>query len=156
MFWPVGTGDSTTVVVDDGVVMQVDLHDLAKADSDENPEVAVVDRLVDALPIVDGEPYLATFVLTHADKDHCLGFADLLAKVRIGELWSTPRLWREYNDPDAPELCADAIAFREESERRIEVTRAAVSVGGAQGVAIGFSSWIRHRSQLSRVRRSPG
>jgi beta-lactamase superfamily II metal-dependent hydrolase len=133
VFWPVGTGDSTTVVVDDGVVMQVDLHDLAKADSDENPEVAVVDRLVDALPIVDGEPYLATFVLTHADKDHCLGFADLLAKVRIGELWSTPRLWREYNDPEAPELCADAIAFREESERRIEVTRAAVSVGGAPG-----------------------
>lgn len=109
VFWPVGTGDSTTVVVDDGVVMQVDLHDLAKADSDENPEVAVVDRLVDALPIVDGEPYLATFVLTHADKDHCLGFADLLAKVRIGELWSTPRLWREYNDPDAPELWTSAL-----------------------------------------------
>lgn len=130
VFWPVGTGDSTTVVVDDTVVLQVDLHDLAKADSDTNPEVAVVDRLVEALPVVDGEPYLATFVLTHADKDHCLGFADLLSQVRIGELWSTPRLWREYNDPDAPELCADAVAFREESERRIDATRLAVSIGG--------------------------
>lgn len=130
VFWPVGTGDSTTVVIDDTVVLQVDLHDLAKADSDANPEVAVVDRLVEALPVVDGEPYLATFVLTHADKDHCLGFADLLSQVRIGELWSTPRLWREYNDPDAPELCADAVAFREESERRIDATRLAVSIGG--------------------------
>lgn len=129
VFWPVGTGDSTTVVIDDLVVMQVDLHDLAKADDETTPEVAVVDRLVEALPLVDGEPYLATFVLTHADMDHCLGFADLLDKVTIGELWSTPRLWREYNDPDAPDLCSDAIAFREESERRITATLEAVNAG---------------------------
>jgi len=97
VFWPVGTGDSTTVIVDDEVVLQVDLHDMAKADDDNNPEVPVVDRLADALPQVDGKPYLAVFALTHADKDHCLGFADLLGQVQIGELWSTPRLrelWR--------------------------------------------------------------
>lgn len=131
VFWPIGTGDSTTVVIDDEVVMQVDIHDMAKADDEATPEVAVVDRLVEALPVVDGRPYLATFVLTHADKDHCLGFADLLEQVHIGELWSTPRLWREYNDPDAPELCADAVAFREESERRIAATMEAVSAGSA-------------------------
>lgn len=130
VFWPVGNGDSTTVVVDDRVVVQIDLHDMDKADDDANPEMAVVDELVAALPKVDGRPYLAVFALTHADKDHCLGFADLLAKVQIGELWSTPRLWREFNDPDAADPCADAIAFREESERRIEVTRAALAAGG--------------------------
>jgi hypothetical protein len=117
------------VVVDETVVLQVDLHDMAKADDEENPEVAVVDKLVDALPTVYGEPYLATFALTHADKDHCLGFADLLSKVHIGELWSTPRLWREFNDPDAPDPCPDAVAFREESERRIEATKAAIDAG---------------------------
>lgn len=131
VFWPVGTGDSTSVVVDDTVVVQVDLHDLAKALDEENPEVAVVDRLVDVLPIVDGAPYLAVFVLTHGDKDHCLGFADLLERVTIGELWATPRLWREYNDPDAPELCTDAVAFREESERRIQKTLHAIAAGDA-------------------------
>lgn len=131
VFWPVGNGDSTTVVVGGDVVLQVDLHDMSKADDDANPEVAVIDELVAALPTVDGEPYLAVFALTHADKDHCLGFADLLTKVRIGELWSTPRLWREFNDPDAADPCADAIAFREESERRIEATRAALAAGGA-------------------------
>ena len=107
VFWPVGTGDSTTVIIDDEVVLQVDLHDMAKADDDETPEVPVVDRLVEALPQVDGEPYLAVFALTHADKDHCLGFADLLEKVRIGQLWSTPRLWREFNDPDAEDPCPE-------------------------------------------------
>lgn len=129
VFWPVGTGDSTTVVVDDLVVMQVDIHDMAKADEEDTPEVAVVDRLAEALPVVDGRPYLSTFVLTHADKDHCLGFADLLDQVKIGELWSTPRLWREYSDQDAPELCSDAVAFREESERRIAATMNAVNAG---------------------------
>ncbi|AND15259.1 hypothetical protein [Rathayibacter tritici] len=130
VFWPVGNGDSTTVVVDDLVVLQVDLHDMAKADDEATPEVAVVDRLIEALPVVDGVPYLATFALTHADEDHCLGFADLVDQARIGELWSTPRLWREYNDPDAPDLCSDAVAFREESERRIAATMAAVNAGG--------------------------
>lgn len=129
VFWPVGTGDSTTVVVDDDSVLQVDLHDMAKADDDENPEVPVIDRLVEALPIRDGRPYLAVFALTHADKDHCLGFADLLDKVHVGELWSTPRLWREFNDFEVEDPCEDAIAFREESERRIEATRRAVAAG---------------------------
>jgi hypothetical protein len=83
VFWPVGTGDSTTIVVDDEIVMQVDLHDMDKADDDANPEVPVIDRLVEALPTgEDGRPYLAVFALTHADLDHCQRFEDLLSKLR--------------------------------------------------------------------------
>jgi hypothetical protein len=67
VYWPVGTGDSTTLVIDDEIVMQVDLHDLAKASDENDSAIAVVDRLVEVLPVVDGMPYLATFVLTHID-----------------------------------------------------------------------------------------
>jgi hypothetical protein len=130
VFWPVGTGDSSTVVVDEHTVIQVDLHDLAKADDDDTHEVPVVDLLVEALPEGDdGRPYLAVFVLTHADKDHCSGFAELLDQVTIGELWATPRLWREFDEPDAPELCKDAKAFQEESIRRVDATKEAVAIG---------------------------
>ncbi len=128
VFWPVGTGDSTTVVVDDQIVVQIDIHDLLKADDDDTPEAAVVDRLVEVLPVVDGTPYLAVFVLTHADQDHCRGFADLLAGVRIGELWATPRLWREFDDPDAV-ICDDARAFQKEAERRVAAVEQAVTEG---------------------------
>ena len=31
MFWPVGTGDSSTIVVDEGHVIQVDLHDIMRS-----------------------------------------------------------------------------------------------------------------------------
>lgn len=129
VFWPVGTGDSTTFVVDDEVVVQVDLHDLAKADEDDTPEVAVVDKLIEALPTRDGRPYLAVFVLTHADQDHCRGFQDLLSEVTIGELWATPRLWREYDEAGSEGICEDAQAFHEEARRRVAETRTAVTNG---------------------------
>jgi hypothetical protein len=130
VFWPVGTGDSSTVVVNEKVLIQVDLYDLAKADDDDTHEVPVVDLLADALPDgKDGKPYLAVFVLTHADKDHCSGFKELLDRVTIGELWATPRLWREFDQPDAPELCKDAKAFQEESVRRVEATKKALADG---------------------------
>jgi hypothetical protein len=111
--------------------MQVDLNDRGKADDDETPEVPVVDLLVEALPVGDdGVPFLAAFVLTHADKDHCSGFKDLKEKATIGELWATPRMWREYlDDPTAPELCEDAKAFHEEVVRRVEAVKQAVDAG---------------------------
>jgi hypothetical protein len=130
VFWPVGAGDSSTVVVSDEVVMQVDLNDRAKADDEENPEVPVVDLLVESLPEgEDGRPFLSAFVLTHADQDHCSGFRDLMRKATIGELWATPRMWRELaDDPDAV-LCEDAQAFHEEVVRRVEAVKKAVAAG---------------------------
>ena len=150
VFWPVGTGDSTTMVIDEEVVMQIDLHDMAKADEEDTPEVPVVDELAESLPTLNGKPYLAVFALTHADKDHCLGFADLLEKVTIGELWATPRLWREYTDnPEGDGLCADAQAFQAEAERRVDATRKAVAASGEPGsgdriVVIGYDGETKH------------
>jgi hypothetical protein len=128
VFWPVGTGDSTTVVVDDQHVLQVDIRDMDAADEEDATVTPVVDRLVEHLPTRDDEPYLAVFALTHGDADHCTGFADLQDRVRIGELWATPRLWREYLESDV-ELCEDAKAFQAEVERRVATTLKAVRAG---------------------------
>lgn len=128
VFWPVGTGDSTTIVIDDEHVIQVDLHDMAVADDDGAVVAAVIDRLVEVLPRRGDRPYLAAFILTHADMDHCLGFADLLSKVTIGELWVTPRLWREYTEHDLP-LCPDAEAFHKEAKRRVAAAEKAIAAG---------------------------
>jgi len=128
VFWPVGTGDSTTIVIDSEHVVQIDLHDMAMADDDDAIVAAVIERLVEVLPQRDGRPYLAAFILTHADQDHCLGFADLLEKVTIGELWATPRLWREYTENDLP-LCEDAEAFHQEAKRRVAATEKAAAAG---------------------------
>lgn len=118
VFWPVGNGDSTTISIDGEAVLQVDLNHLGCSEDDEDKREPVVDRLVECLPKRNGKPYLAAFVLTHPDRDHCCGFADLLRRVDIGELWFSPRVFGEYKD----ELCDDAQAFRKEALRRRDKT----------------------------------
>lgn len=118
IFWPVGCGDSTTVVISDNEVLQIDLNDTAIAEAKDNEKIPLVDELVAKLPRKDGKPYLSCFVLTHPDEDHCRGFADLLKRVTIGELWHTPRVFREYHK----DQCDDAKAFRKEAKRRVAAT----------------------------------
>jgi hypothetical protein len=117
IFWPVGTGDSTTLVIKPGkIVMQIDLHHLAKADDEDSPEWPIIDHLVKLLPKRNGWPYLALFVLTHPDQDHVRGFKELLSRVLIGEIWHTPKIFRDQADEEA--MCEDAKVFREEAHRR--------------------------------------
>ena len=118
VFWPVENGDSTTVVIDAETHLQVDLNHLEKAEDDDEAAWPVIDELVERLPKVDDRPYLSAFALTHPDQDHCRGFEELLKEVDIGELWFTPRIFREYNK----DLSDDAEAFKKEAERRVEKT----------------------------------
>jgi hypothetical protein len=118
IFWPVGTGDSSTLVLKPGeLVMQIDLRHLEKADDEDESEWPIIDYLVKVLPKRNGKPYLAVFALTHPDKDHVQGFAELLRKVHIGELWHTPKIFRDHEDDDEA-MCDDALAFRKEAHRR--------------------------------------
>ena len=119
--WYVGAGDSLTVLSGhegSGVelVLQVDLNHLSAGEDDDEPHVPIIDQLAEILPEVDGRPYLAAFVLTHPDQDHCRGFERLLDEVLIGELWVTPRIFDEYKT----DLCEDATAFRKEADRRLK------------------------------------
>lgn len=140
IFWPVGTGDSISIVIQDGIVLQVDLRDLNDADNSDSDRIALVDQLAENLPKIDGKPYLSAFALTHPDLDHILGFEELLERVTIGELWFTPRIFIE-NDQD---LCDDAIAFKKEAERRVQETiKAGNDTGSGDRVrVIGYDSLL--------------
>ena len=141
MFWPVGNGDSTTVVVRENIVLHVDLRDLHAAEEADDDHVALIDVLAENLPKVDGKPYLSAFALTHPDQDHILGFEELLDRVTIGEIWFTPRVFIE-NDQD---LCDDAVAFKEEALRRVSET---IANGGEVGAGdrvrlIGYDALLK-------------
>jgi hypothetical protein len=148
IFWPVGTGDSTTIVVDrdDGVVVQVDLHHVGESENDDDPRTPIVDELAKLLPKRDNKPYLAAFGATHLDQDHIQGFADLLDRVTIGDLWFTPRvLWEQ----DQDELCEDAKAFVAEAERRIKKMKKEGAVGSGDRIRIiGFSDALKEHSDI--------
>ncbi len=127
VFWPVANGDSTTIVIDSKTHLQVDLNHLKKSENDDDPTLPIVDELVERLPKENGRPYLAAFALSHPDEDHCRGFAKLLDEVDIGELWFTPRVFREYTK----DLCDDAAEFKKEAERRVKKTIGATGDPGA-------------------------
>lgn len=115
VFWPVGTGDSTTIKVDDEVYLQVDLHRMKKSEDDDDPAVDVIEELKELLPTKDGKPYLAALVITHPDEDHCKGVADLIEEFHVGEIWFSPRILDEYRK----DLCDDAKALQQEVSRRV-------------------------------------
>ena len=142
VFWPVGAGDSTTILVDGNTVIQVDLNHVEAADSKDDPRWPVVDELVELLPVVDGRRYLAAFVATHADQDHCQGFRELLEDhdVLIGELWFTPRLIADIDKEDPDELSEDAQALRDEALRRVKRNAhvAAAPLSGDRVRVIGY------------------
>ncbi len=103
--------------------------------------------MVAKLPKRRGKPYLSCFVLTHPDLDHCRGFADLLARVTIGEIWHTPRIFREYED--SCDLSPDAKAFRREAHRR---AGRCIEAGGDPGAGdrvriIGYASELFERGE---------
>ena len=129
-FWPVGTGDSTTFVVrPNDVVFQVDLRHTQKSEEEDTDCAPIIDYLEEHLPKVDGKPYLSAFAITHPDRDHIQGFEDLLDRVTVGELWFSPRIFREHDD-DPESLGEDAKAFREEAHRRVTAT---IEAGGDPG-----------------------
>ena len=126
IFWPVGNGDSATIKVAHGIFLQVDINHIAAAVGDDDPRSPVIDRLCELLPQGgDGKPYLAGFAVTHPDQDHCRGFAELLDRVTIGELWITPRAFRDYEHRKGESaLSTDAQTVVQEAQRRIRRTKA--------------------------------
>ncbi len=98
----------------------MDLRHIDKSEDQESTEWPIIDHLEESLPKRSDKPYLSAFVLSHPDKDHVQGFEALLKRVEIGELWYTPRVLRDYEENE--DLCDDAVAFRNEAERRRKAT----------------------------------
>ena len=129
-FWPVGTGDSTTLVVrPNEVVLQVDIRHSQKSEDEDTDCAPVIDYLERHLSKVDGKPYLSALAITHPDNDHIQGFEDVLDRLTVGELWFSPRIFREHDD-DPGSLGDDAKAFRNEAHRRVT---ASIKAGGDPG-----------------------
>jgi beta-lactamase superfamily II metal-dependent hydrolase len=149
IFWPVGCGDSTTVVINKDTIVQIDVHHVADAEGEDDPRVPIVDRLVELLPKKNGKPYLAAFGATHLDRDHVQGFADLLDRVLIGDLWFTPRILWEQKQDDQAELCEDAKAFEKEAERRIKLMKKQGAVGSGDRIRIiGYNDVLKEHSDI--------
>jgi len=118
----------------------MDLNHLECSEEDDDPHMPIVDKLVDLLPERDSKPYLSLFVLSHPDQDHCRGFAELLKRCTIGEIWHSPRIFREYSR----DLCDDAKAFQREVSRRVKkmIASAGIVESGDRVRLIGYDDLL--------------
>lgn len=128
-FFPVQNGDTSLIRISDGKVLTnviVDCHIC------ENATYDIQTHLLNILPYQNGIPHVDVFILTHPHEDHVLGFQSLFyrgdpadysdkdkkaGKIIIDELWFAPKI---FNVP-ANDLPDDAIIFRKEAQRRIEL-----------------------------------
>lgn len=133
VFWQVGNGDATTIVVDDSTVLQIDVNHRAAADEEDDERVPVVDRLVEVLPLsADGEPRLSALAITHHDEDHCSGFERLIEEVVVEELWVTLRSFVEVDGDgltEAGQAVYDEACRRREREIEAAATGTRAAVG---------------------------
>lgn len=111
-----------TIVVDEHTVIQVDINHRQDHNLEDDPRDAVVDRLVEVLPRLDGaeEPDLSVLAITHHDEDHCSGFPRLLDEVNVCEIWITLRSFIEHKNgeglTDAGQAVYDEACKRRKAE----------------------------------------
>lgn len=115
IFWPVGTGDSTTIKLENNFFIQIDFRHTKKSEDVDEDAYPIDEELKKLLPKKDGKSYLDVFILTHPDKDHIQGFEEFHKQVTIGELWFSPKIFGAQKD-----LCADAEYFKDVVDDRIQ------------------------------------
>lgn len=130
LFFPVGNGDMTLIVLESGQKILIDLNIRAAANDpdDDTPDVAT--ELRNLLTRDDqGRLYVDVLLLSHPDQDHCRGLREHFHlglpsdwskrddKIFIREQWSSPMVFRRASSRHT--LCEDAKAFHREARRRV-------------------------------------
>ncbi|CAM4209941.1 metallohydrolase [Pseudoalteromonas ostreae] len=139
--FPVDNGDMTLIQLanNEKTSLLIDCNIRASADDPNEKTPDVAKKLRENIQVdSDNRPYVDAMLLSHPDKDHCLGlekhfWLDSLDKysddskpqeekrIVIRQLWSSPMVFRRAskNEP----LCSDAKAFNQEARRRVKENR---------------------------------
>ena len=97
LFYPVGNGDTSQVVLDNGRRLLFDFCHRDKAADDDTPEIDLKKRLKEELKSADRD-YFDVVAFTHGDDDHICGSTDFFelqhalkyqgdGRIKIRELW---------------------------------------------------------------------
>jgi len=130
-YYPVGNGDMSLITLKDNTTILIDCNIREDdKDSDGNNMYNVKEDLIKSLQKRNGNPFLDLFILSHPDKDHCLGFKKNFFKgnpenyfesnrkneeIIIDEIWVTSMLF-------TTDQSDDANSIRSEVNRRKRLT----------------------------------
>lgn len=166
-YYPVCNGDCSLLTLSDNTTMLVDcnIRESSKGTSDET-QFDVKADLLQSIQKRDGKPFVDVFVLTHGDKDHCLGYtknfyrgdpskygkANLDAEeIIMDEIWFSPMIQEIHTNDEEDN-------FQREVERRVALHRkgdADCNKPGNRIVIIGYDGRDSFQT-LNHLRKIPG
>lgn len=131
-YYPVKNGDMSLITLADKTTILIDCNiTVVSQDDEDKSRFDAKKDLIDSIQTRDSSPYVDVFILTHGDKDHCLGFKDNFyqgdpndyeKKHRVAELiimdamWFSPMIAEQYTNTNED-------AHQQEAERRLKLHR---------------------------------
>lgn len=127
VFYPVGNGDTTQIVLSGGRRVLFDFCHRDRAEDTDTPEIDLKSRLKDELKAVDRD-YFDVVAFTHADLDHIQGSTDFFelqhaekyqgeGRIKIWELWVPAAMLLEEADKDHQQ--EEFVLLRQEARHRL-------------------------------------
>ncbi len=131
VFYPVGNGDTSQIVLENGKRVLFDFRHLKKTESGDGPEINLKDRLKDELKKVNKKSF-DVVAFTHSDKDHIENsteFFELLyadkyqgnGRIKIDELWVPAAMILETGTND--QQSSEFVIWRQEARYRLKEGR---------------------------------
>ena len=127
VFYPVGNGDTSQIVLSQGRRVLFDFCHRKKADSADTPEIDLKKRLKEELDAA-GRDYFDVVAFTHADADHIMGSTEFFelqhaskyqgdGRIKIRQLWVPAAMVLESatNDQQIDEF----VILRQEARHRL-------------------------------------
>jgi len=128
IFYPVGNGDTSQIILENGKRILLDFRHLKKTEAGEGPEIDLKARLIDDLKKADKKSF-DVVAFTHGDKDHIENsteFFELLYakkyqgkdRIKIDQLWVPAAMILEtaFNDEQSDEF----TIWRQEARYRLK------------------------------------
>jgi hypothetical protein len=131
IFYPVGNGDTSQIILDNGRRILLDFRHLAKCKDGEGPEIDLAARLRAELNEAN-RTSLDVLALTHGDADHICGSTDFFHldhaakyqggdRVKVVELWVPAAMLLE--EGTRADRSAEWAIWRQEARHRLRVGR---------------------------------
>lgn len=127
VFYPVGNGDTTQLIMAGGRRVLFDFRHCSKGEDTDSPEIDLKARLAAELKAADRD-YFDVVAFTHADNDHIQGSTDFFelqyakcyqgeGRIKIRELWVPAAMLLEEAERD--QQSEEFVILRQEARHRL-------------------------------------
>lgn len=160
IFYPVGNGDTTQIVLSKGRRVLFDFCHRDKAEDADAPEIDLKTRLMEELKSANRE-YFDVVAFTHADLDHIQGSTDFFelqhakkyqgdGRIKIRELWVPAAMLLEEADND--HQIEEYVLLRQEARHRLLEGKDILVFSKPQALAEWLEPLLKARGESASAR----